>query len=339
MQPPSRRAPGGCNVTCVCQPYVVRLMQDRPHHSAGTARQQQIRKATKPVARVGRAGLSALCWGRCGPACANASRPSQFRRVSEACLLSTLPGARLRGLAPRAASQKRNRRGEIRPAAPAGGATGVAENPRATPEGKPLSTLALRDDDGSLGRVAFDPGASTTASDRAAHHAVPASSRRALDWFVFFLADVQTGFGPFIAVYLTTHAWTQVDIGLVLSVAGLVALAGQMPGGALVDAARSARWAAALAVAAIGVSALALALWPVFAIVMASRVLHASASCLLGPAIAAISLGLVGHAALGERIGRNVRFASIGAGLSAIAMGASGHFMSSQAVFFITAAL
>jgi len=244
----------------------------------------------------------------------------------------------LRGLAPRAASQKRNRRGEIRPAAPAGGATGVAENPRATPEGKPLSTLALRDDDGSLGRVAFDPAASTTASDRAAH-AVPASSRRALDWFVFFLADVQTGFGPFIAVYLTTHAWTQVDIGLVLSVAGLVALAGQMPGGALVDAVRSPRWAAALAVVAIGISALALALWPVFPIVMASRVLHASASCLLGPAIAAISLGLVGHAALGERIGRNVRFASIGAGLSAIAMGASGHFMSSQAVFFITAAL
>ena len=156
---------------------------------------------------------------------------------------------------------------------------------------------------------------------------------------MFFLADVQTGFGPFIAVYLTTHAWTQVDIGLVLSVAGVVALVGQMPGGALIDSARSPRWAAAIAVVAIGVSALALALWPVFPVVMASRVLHASASCLLGPAIAAISLGLVGHAALGERIGRNVRFASIGAGLSALAMGASGHFMSSQAVFFLTAAL
>ena len=72
-------------------------------------------------------------------------------------------------------------------------------------------------------------------------------SQRGLDWFVFFLADVQMGFGPFVAVYLTAEKWTQADIGLVLTVSGLVALAGQMPGGALVDAARSERWVAALA--------------------------------------------------------------------------------------------
>jgi predicted MFS family arabinose efflux permease len=208
------------------------------------------------------------------------------------------------------------------------------------PEGKTLSTLALRDDDGLLRRFAFDaaPVADTAPATESAAQA-PHASRRALDWFVFCVADVQTGFGPFVAVYLTTQAWTQVDIGLVLTVGGLVALLGQMPGGALVDAVRSARWAASLAVLAIGISALALGLWPIFPIVMASRVLHAAASCVLGPAIAAISLGLVGHAALGERIGRNARFASIGAGLSAAAMGASGHFLSNQSVFLVTAAL
>ena len=60
---------------------------------------------------------------------------------------------------------------------------------------------------------------------------------------------------------------------------------------------------------------------------------------MLGPAIAAISLGLVGHAAIGERFGRNARFASIGAGLSAGVMGAFGYFFTAQAVFFVTAAL
>src|SRR5215510_12228969 len=55
-------------------------------------------------------------------------------------------------------------------------------------------------------------------------------SRRALDWFVFFLADVQTGFGPLVAVYLTTQKWTQVEIGLVLSVNGFISLLGQVPG-------------------------------------------------------------------------------------------------------------
>jgi len=59
----------------------------------------------------------------------------------------------------------------------------------------------------------------------------------------------------------------------------------------------------------------------------------------LGPAIAAISLGLVGHAAVGERLGRNARFASIGNGLAAAAMGACGYFLSARAVFFVTALL
>ena len=162
---------------------------------------------------------------------------------------------------------------------------------------------------------------------------------RGLDWFVFFLADVQTGFGPFVSVYLTTQAWTQVDIGLVLTVGGLVALAGQMPGGALVDAVRSERLLAACGVLAISASALALAAWPFFLLVLLGRVLHAMASCVLGPAIAAISLGLVGHAGMGERLGRNARFASIGTGLAAAAMGALGYFTSSRYVFFATAAL
>ena len=112
-----------------------------------------------------------------------------------------------------------------------------------------------------------------------------------------------------------------------------------MPGGALVDAMRSARLVAMLAVAAICLSALALAIWPSFLVVMAARVLHAGASCVLGPVIAAISLGLVGHAALGARLGRNARFASIGNGFAAAAMGVCGYLVSNQAVFFLTAAL
>jgi hypothetical protein len=125
-------------------------------------------------------------------------------------------------------------------------------------------------------------------------------SLRGLDWFIFFVADVQTGFGPFVAVYLTAQKWTQVDIGLVLTVGALASLAGQMPGGALVDAARSERLVAGIAVAAIAISALAYAASPVFAVILAATVLHSAASCVLGPAMAAISLGLVGHGAIGE---------------------------------------
>jgi MFS family permease len=163
-------------------------------------------------------------------------------------------------------------------------------------------------------------------------------SRRGLDWFVFFVADVQTGFGPFVAVYLTAQKWTQTDIGLILTVGGLIALFGQIPGGAILDAMRSPRLAAALSVMLIGVSALILALWPVFPAVLGSRILQAGASCILGPAIAALSLGLVRRTEIGERLGRNGSFASIGTGLAAAGMGACGYYISNQAVFFVTAA-
>lgn len=169
--------------------------------------------------------------------------------------------------------------------------------------------------------------------------ATSASSQRALDWFSFFLADIQTGFGPFVAVYLSANAWTQGEIGIVLTAGGLVALAGQMPAGALVDAIRSARGLAAFAIIAISISALALALWPVFPVVIGARVLHAGASCVLAPVIAGLSLAVAGHAGFGERLGRNARFASLGAGIAAAAMGACGQFLSTQSIFLLSAAL
>jgi MFS family permease len=164
-------------------------------------------------------------------------------------------------------------------------------------------------------------------------------SLRGLDWFIFFVADVQTGFGPFVSVYLTAQRWTQVDIGLVLSAASFVGLIGQIPGGALVDYARSERFVAGAAVVAICISALIYAAMPIFPMVLAGSVLHALASCVLGPAIAAISLGLVGHAAIGQRLGRNARFASVGNGLAAAAMGACGYLLSARAVFIVTVIL
>src|SRR3978361_405622 len=92
----------------------------------------------------------------------------------------------------------------------------------------------------SIGRDKIPSLASELATRKAT--ATPSrQSLRGLDWFIFFLADVQTGFGPFVVVYLTTQKWTQVEIGLVLSIGGLIGLIGQMPGGAIVDAARSER--------------------------------------------------------------------------------------------------
>ena len=163
-------------------------------------------------------------------------------------------------------------------------------------------------------------------------------SQRGLDGFAFFLADIQAGWGPLVAVYLTSMSWTQSDIGLILTFGTLAAMALQIPLGALVDHVASKRLLAALAVAAISGSATLLALWPVFSVVLSAKLLHAIASCLAGPVLAAISLGLVGHTLLGIRLGRNARFLSLGNAVAAGLMGGVAHYYSSQAIFFLTAA-
>ena len=164
-------------------------------------------------------------------------------------------------------------------------------------------------------------------------------SLRALDWLNFFLANVQTGFGPFIASYLTSHKWTQGEIGIALSVGTATAMLSQVPAGALIDALRNKKGAAALAIVAIAACALLLAASPTTVPVLAAEVFHGFASCMLTPAIAAISFALVGRHALGDRLGRNARFASIGSAVAAALMGAFGEYSSARAVFWLTAAL
>ncbi|MFP4905021.1 MFS transporter, partial [Paraburkholderia sp. BR14261] len=146
-------------------------------------------------------------------------------------------------------------------------------------------------------------------------------SVRALDWLNFFVANVQTGFGPFIASYLASHKWTQGEIGLALSVGTISAMVSQVPGGAAVDALRNKKAAAAWAIIAIIISAVLLAASPTVVAVMAAEVFHGFASCMLVPAMAALALALVGRQNLGDRLGRNARWASIGSAVAAGLMG------------------
>ena len=162
---------------------------------------------------------------------------------------------------------------------------------------------------------------------------------RGLDAFTFFIANLQTGFGPFLAVYFTQQKWTQSDIGLALTVGSLVSLLGQMPGGAFVDASRSKRFAAGFSAFWVGASAVMLAAFPTYLVVMLAMAIHSAASCVLTPAIAAISIGLVGHANAGARLGRNASFSAIGNALGAASMGAVGYYLSNDAVFYLAGAL
>jgi MFS family permease len=166
-----------------------------------------------------------------------------------------------------------------------------------------------------------------------------ARSLRALDWLNFFIADVQTGFGPFIASYLAARKWTQGEIGLMLSVGTITAMASQIPAGVLIDALPGKRGAAAAAIVALMFSALLLGSSPTWLPVLTAEIFHGFASCMLTPAIAAVSFALVGRMNLGNRLGRNARFASIGSAIAAALMGLFGEYVSVRSIFWLTAAL
>src|ERR1700758_3009540 len=165
------------------------------------------------------------------------------------------------------------------------------------------------------------------------------SSLQALDWLNFILAALLTGFGPFVAVHLTDRGWDPAHIGFVLSASSFAGLITQIPGGELIDITKARRALVGAGAAAVAGALLVIALRPEFAWVAVAVVVLGAAGSILGPGIAAISLGLVGHDALAERLGRNQRFASVGGLVAAAFMGAIGYLLTIQDIFLIAAAL
>jgi MFS family permease len=165
------------------------------------------------------------------------------------------------------------------------------------------------------------------------------TSLRSLDAVNLLLAGALSGFGPYVAVFLAEQEWTQQNTGFVLTAAGFAGLLTQLPAGGFLDAIRSKRTVVALGATMVAAGALIIGFWPSFPLVLAALVLQGITGGFLGLSIVAISLGLVGHAALGERLGRNQRFASTGGVVAAGLMGLIGYFLSYRAIFLAAAAL
>ncbi|MBV9533765.1 MAG: MFS transporter [Bradyrhizobium sp.] len=174
---------------------------------------------------------------------------------------------------------------------------------------------------------------------RSLHTPSSAQSRRGLDWMNFFIADVQTGFGTFVAFYLAQIGWSQGSVGIILAAGGLAGVFSQIPGGAVADAVIWKRGLAALGIVMTGAAAIILAFAPNFFSVLFAQILQGATAGVLTPAIGAISLGLVGRPAIAVRAGRNYRYAAAGHALTAALMGAVGAYVAKSAIFVAAAAL
>lgn len=131
-------------------------------------------------------------------------------------------------------------------------------------------------------------------------------SEYALDATAFFLADVADGLGPFLVIYLTTiRGWNATDAGTSMAVLLIASVVCQSFAGSWIDRTRFKRYSIATAAIVVAICSITLCYAKSKLAVFGLQGLIGSAVTLIAPAIAAISLGMVGRANLPRRAGRN----------------------------------
>lgn len=167
-----------------------------------------------------------------------------------------------------------------------------------------------------------------------------AGPNRSLDLLNFFLADVRDGLGPYLAIYLlTVQHWNEADIGLVMTLAGLAGIAAQVPAGALVDGTRYKRAVVVVAALLVTVGSLTLPWLNSFTVVAVLQSAVGAAGAVFPPAIAAITLGMLGPRAFVRRVGRNESFNHAGNAVAALLAGLAAYAFGPIAVFWLMTAM
>lgn len=190
------------------------------------------------------------------------------------------------------------------------------------------------------------PGTPTTAADAgqaagAGRNAPTPStcSLRGLDAINVLMADVRDGVGPYLAVFLKGgEQWDSGAIGIAMAASSIAAAVFQVPAGLLVDGTRAKRLLIAGSGLMIGLGCLLIAAYPRFLAVIAAQAMLGAASAIIPPAIAAVSLGLVGRRRLDSRVSRNESFNHGGNLIAAVMAGALGTYLGYDWIFYLVCA-
>lgn len=169
---------------------------------------------------------------------------------------------------------------------------------------------------------------------------VSARSLRGLDALNFFLADVRDGLGPYLGIYLlATHNWDAASIGVAMSASTFAGVVAQTPAGWLIDRLRQKRFLIAICSLIIAVGCVAMVIKTNMTSVIFSQIVIGVAAALIAPAVAAVTLGLVGHRRLERRVGRNEAFNHAGNVAAAALAGLLGHYVGREYIFYLVAAM
>jgi MFS family permease len=162
------------------------------------------------------------------------------------------------------------------------------------------------------------------------------SPRRALDWLNFLLTDVRGCLGPYLGIFLLTQEhWSAATIGLVMTVGAIVGLTLQAAAGAFMDTTPFKRGSVVVSLMVMAMGAVAMALWPTITVVTVANTAMAVVGDVLGPAVVAITLGVLGTQGLAAQLGRNSAMDHAGNIFIAAVAGFVGWWWSQRAAFFL----
>jgi MFS family permease len=153
----------------------------------------------------------------------------------------------------------------------------------------------------------------------------------------FFMADMQSGIGPFVAVFLQSHGWASGLIGSAMTIGNIAGMLIQTPVGGFIDTTRYKRsWVIVPGIAVVLASGIILVSQNFWA-VAASQIATSVAGAAIVPAVTGITLGMVKQKGFNRQNGRNQAFNHAGNMVGAAASGYLGWRYGYAAVFLLAA--
>jgi MFS family permease len=151
------------------------------------------------------------------------------------------------------------------------------------------------------------------------------SSILGLDALTFLMADVRDGVGPYLSAFLKGGLhWQSGEIGIAMATSSITAAICQIPAGLLVDSIRAKRLLVAISGLMVGLGCLLVVWVPKPVVVVSAQATLGAASAIIPPALAALSLGIVGRKLFPARVSRNESFNHGGNFAAAILAGTVG---------------
>src|SRR5579871_346119 len=153
----------------------------------------------------------------------------------------------------------------------------------------------------------------------------------------FFMADMQSGIGPFVGVFLAQRGWESGLIGTAMTIGNIAGMLITTPVGGFIDASNRKRvWVIVPGAAVVAASSIIL-VWQSFWAVAISQVATAIAGAAIVPAVTGITLGIVGQKGFNRQNGRNQAFNHAGNMLGAAVSGFLGWQLGYFYVFLLAA--